>query len=38
MSTERYEIGLKACKQVVGDAYVDRAVLDEDGIEVGGGA
>lgn len=30
MSTERYEIGLKARKQVLGDDYVDRAISGAD--------
>ena len=30
MSTERYEIGLKVRKQVLGDDYVDRAISGAD--------
>ncbi len=30
MSTERYEIGLKARKRVLGDEYVDRALSGAD--------
>ncbi len=30
MSTERYDIGLEVRKQVLGDAYVDRAISGAD--------
>ena len=30
MSTERYDIGLKVRKQVLGEAYVDRAISGAD--------